>query len=42
MNKLTNNEIQKLLYCIDLIMQNFGYNEELNNLYEKLLKMKED
>lgn len=39
--KLTNEEIQKILYCIDLIMQNFGYNKELNDLYNKLFKMKE-
>lgn len=38
--KLTNEEIQKLLFCIDLIIQNFGANDELEKIYDKLLKMK--
>lgn len=33
---LTKEEIQKLLYCIDLIIQNYGENEELEKIYEKL------
>ena len=33
---LTKEEIQKLLYCIDLIIQNFGENEELEKIYNKL------
>lgn len=37
---LTKDEIQKLLYCIDLIIQNYGENEELEIIYEKLMKMK--
>lgn len=35
---LTKDEIQKLLYCIDLIIQNFGENEDLEIIYEKLMK----
>ena len=38
--KLTKDEIQKLLYCIDLIIQNFGKNQDLENLYQKLIIMK--
>jgi hypothetical protein len=38
--KLTNEEIQKLIYCIDLIIQNFGENQELEDLADKLIKMK--
>lgn len=38
--KLTKDEIQKLLYCIDLIIQNFGENQDLENLYQKLITMK--
>ena len=38
--KLTKDEIQKLLYCIDLIIQNFGENEELEKIYEKLMEIK--
>ena len=33
---LTKEEIQKLLYCIDLVIQSFGENEELEKIYEKL------
>ena len=40
--KLTKDEIQKLLYCIDLVIQNFGENEELEKIYDKLLKMKQE
>lgn len=36
---LTKEEIQKLLYCIDLVIQNFGENEDLENIYDKLYKM---
>lgn len=38
--KLTNEEIQKLIYCIDLIIQNFGENQELEDLADKLIKIK--
>ena len=38
--KLTKEEIQKLLYCIDLVIQNFGKNDDLEKLYQKLVKMK--
>lgn len=38
--KLTNEEINKLIYCIDLIIQNFGENKELENLADKLIKIK--
>lgn len=40
--KLTKEEIQKLMYCIDLVIQNFGENEELENIYEKLIKIKKE
>lgn len=40
--KLTNEEIQKLIYCIDLVIQNFGENEDLEKIYEKLVSMKEE
>jgi hypothetical protein len=36
---LTKEEIQKLLYCIDLVIQNFGENEDLENIYDKLYEM---
>jgi hypothetical protein len=39
---LTAEEIRKLLYCIDLVIQNFGENEELEKIYEKLIKIKGD
>lgn len=40
--KLTNEEIQKLLYCIDLIIQNYGKNEDLEkNIYEVIRNKKE-
>lgn len=38
--ELTKEEIQKLLYCIDLIIQNFGENDDLEKLYKKLVKIK--
>lgn len=38
--KLTNEEINKLIYCIDLIIQNFGENKELEDLADKLIKIK--
>lgn len=38
--KLTKEEIQKLLCCIDLVIQNFGENADLETLYQKLVKMK--
>ena len=34
--KLTKEEIQKLMYCIDLVIQNFDENEDLEKIYEKL------
>lgn len=40
--KLTKEEIQRLLWCIDLIIQNFGENEGLENIYQKLVSMKEE
>lgn len=40
--KLTKEEIQKLLYCIDLVIQNFGENEELEKIYDKLVEMKKE
>ena len=40
--KLTKEEIQKLLYCIDLVIQNFGENEELEKIYDKLVVMKKE
>lgn len=40
--KLSKEEIQKLLFCIDLVIQNFGDNEDLERIYEKLLKIKEE
>ena len=36
---LTKDDIQKLLYCIDLVIQNFGDNEELEKIYDKLVDM---
>ena len=39
--ELNKEEIQKLLFCIDLVIQNFGDNEGLERIYEKLLKIKE-
>jgi hypothetical protein len=31
-----------LLWCIDLVIQNFGQNEDLENIYIKLVEMKEN
>lgn len=39
---LTKDEIQKLMYCIDLVIQNFGDNEDLERIYEKLIEMKKE
>ena len=39
---LTKEDIQRLLFCIDLVIQNFGENKELEKIYEKLVKIKED
>lgn len=38
---LSKEEIQKLLFCIDLVIQSFGDNEDLERIYEKLAKIKE-
>lgn len=38
--ELTKEDIQKLIYCIDLVIQNFGENEELERLADKLINMK--
>lgn len=40
--EITIEEIQKLIYCIDLIIQNFGENKELEDLADKLIKIKEE
>lgn len=37
--KLTKEDIQKLLFCIDLVIQNFGENEDLEIIYDKLREM---
>ena len=37
--KLTKEEIMKLIYCIDLVIQNFDDNEELKELADKLISM---
>lgn len=37
-NDLTTTEIKSILYAIDLVLQNFGENEELERIYQKLLK----
>lgn len=39
---LTKEEIQKLMYCIDLVIQNFGKNDDLEKIYEKLHMMKKE
>lgn len=36
--KLTKKEIQDLLMCIDLVIQNFGKNKRLDILYDKLFE----
>lgn len=38
--ELSKEEITKMIYCIDLIIQNFGKNKELEDLADKLIKMK--
>jgi hypothetical protein len=35
---LTKEDIQRILFCIDLVIQNFGENEELEKIYQKLLE----
>ena len=37
--KLTKEEIMKLIYCIDLVIQNFGDNEDLKQLADKLINI---
>lgn len=37
--KLTKDDIQKSMYCIDLVIQNFGENDELEKIYDKLIEM---
>lgn len=39
--ELNKEEIQKILFCIDLVIQNFGDNEDLERIYDKLIKIKE-
>jgi hypothetical protein len=39
---LTKEDIQKLMFCIDLVIQNFGKNKELEKIYRKLLEMKKE
>lgn len=39
---LTKEDIQRLLFCIDLVIQNFGENKELEKIYKKLIKIKGD
>lgn len=38
--ELTKEDIQKLIYCIDLVIQNFGENEKLERLADKLINIK--
>ena len=33
---LTKEEVKKVIYCIDLILQNFGENEDLKKLRDKI------
>lgn len=40
--KLTKEELQKLMHCIDLVIQNFGENEDLEKIYEKLVLIKKE
>lgn len=35
--ELTKEEMHKLIYCIDLVIQNFGENEELERIADKLM-----
>ena len=39
-SNLSIEEIGRLIYCIDLIIQNFGKNKVLEDLADKLIKMK--
>ena len=39
---LTKEEILKLMYCIDLVIQNFGANDDLENIFDKLMKLKNE
>lgn len=39
-SNLSIEEIGRLIYCIDLIIQNFGKNKALEDLADKLIKMK--
>lgn len=39
---LTKEDIQRLLFCIDLIIQNYGENAELEKIYDKLIKIRSD
>ena len=39
--ELTPEEIQRLICCIELIIQNFGENKELENLADKLINWME-
>ena len=34
---LTKKEIEKILYCLILIMQNYGETDELHSIYDKLI-----
>ena len=42
MKELTKEDIQKLMYCIDLVIQNFGENKELEKIYDKLMEIKKE
>ncbi len=35
---LTKEDIQRILFCIDLVIQNYGENKELEKIYQKLLE----
>lgn len=37
---LSKEELQLLMYVIDLVIQNFGNNERLEEIYEKLKETK--
>ena len=39
---LTKDDMQKLMYCIDLVIQSFGENEDLEKIYDKLVEMKKE
>jgi predicted RNase H-like nuclease (RuvC/YqgF family) len=41
-DELTSDEIKRLLFCIDLIIQNYGENAELEKIYDKLIKIRSD